>query len=35
MIELPGGHLGHVTHPGRLADEPVSALAHGGHGPRT
>lgn len=34
VIELPGGHLGHVTHPGRFADELVSALTQGGHGPK-
>lgn len=31
VIELPGGHLGHLTHSGRFADELVSALALGAH----
>ncbi|WP_051814948.1 alpha/beta fold hydrolase [Streptomyces iakyrus] len=34
VIEMPGGHLGHVTHPGRFADALVSALRLGGHVPK-
>ncbi|ALV33078.1 hypothetical protein AS200_14220 [Streptomyces sp. CdTB01] len=29
VIELPGGHLGHVTQPVRFADELVSSLGAG------
>jgi len=34
VIELPGGHVGCVTHPAEFARELVQALAQTGHGPR-
>lgn len=33
VIELPGGHLGHVTQPARFADELVSALGQADRAP--
>ena len=33
LIELPGGHIGHVTQPAEFAREFVRALARTGHGP--
>ena len=32
LIELPGGHIGHVSHPAEFAREFVQALARTGHG---
>jgi len=32
VIELPGGHVGYVTHPAAFARELVQALARPGHG---
>ena len=32
VIELPGGHVGYVTHPAAFARELVQALARTGHG---
>jgi len=34
VIELPGGHIGYVTHPAEFARELVQALALTGHGPK-
>jgi acetyltransferase/esterase len=34
VIELPGGHVGYVTHPAEFARELVQALARTGHGPQ-
>ena len=34
LIELPGGHIGHVTQPAEFAREFVQALARIGHGPK-
>jgi len=34
VTELPGGHIGFVTHPAEFADEFLSALARQGHGPQ-
>jgi hypothetical protein len=33
LIELPGGHIGHVAQPAEFAREFVRALARTGHGP--
>jgi pimeloyl-ACP methyl ester carboxylesterase len=34
LIELPGGHIGHVGQPAEFAREFVQALARTGHGPK-
>ena len=34
VIELPGGHVGYVTHPAAFARQFVQALARTGHGPQ-
>jgi pimeloyl-ACP methyl ester carboxylesterase len=34
VIELPGGHIGFVTHPAEFARGCVQALARTGHGPK-
>jgi acetyltransferase/esterase len=34
LIELPGGHIGHLTQPAEFARELVQALARTGHGPK-
>jgi pimeloyl-ACP methyl ester carboxylesterase len=34
LVELPGGHIGFVTHPAQFARELVQALARAGHGPK-
>jgi len=34
LIELPGGHIGHVSQPAEFAREFVQALARTGHGPK-
>jgi pimeloyl-ACP methyl ester carboxylesterase len=34
LIELPGGHIGFLTHPAEFAREFVQTLAQTGHGPK-
>ena len=34
LVELPGGHIGFVTHPAQFARELVQALDRAGHGPK-
>ena len=34
LIELPGGHIGFLTHPAEFAREFVQALVRTGHGPK-